>query len=570
MVTDPNNPNNQAPGQPNPIGMGQTPPANPANPAQPKGSGRFTNLQKYVTANQGAGQQIGQRIGSQVTNQSNQVREGIAQAKTGFQSQVDKDQERIGQAGSLVTQAVTDPNAIAADQAKLSQFQQVRDAQTANINQLTLEQQQNQANQANQMAQNTNTEQGRFQLLKGAFANPRYTTGLGRLDQLFLQSSPALGNLQQQSKAVTQGLGGEIQGAQQYSQQQLAARDQAAKAAQSNLMSSIGSEDDPSTPDVDESQGAFGGLSKDMFGRIKTEQGKLDTTYNDILSRFDAVPNAGPAGVEGKMQGADQLGTHKAKSVQEVFQNLTAEQQGMLGLNKDMVLGNMSPDEFKSYLRKRDLGNNERARFFNQGEYDKYNAYAGLMGKNTAQTLSQDEKQLLGKGLGETSLIAGPQFQQQIKANEAGLWSGGYLNDMNDLMNGYDRAQAGGEIKNEVQLNPINDFLQSQGVGSGNGLGAAFTADDAAIRKAITNSFIGKNGLNTEMAIQQNPAAQAQIDNILSQAKGVRDKATVDWRSGQLIDRAKNAGMSQTLGGRDLSAKELYQRYQDFKSKGII
>lgn len=572
-VVPPNDPNQPNPNQPqsNGIGMGQT----PANPAQPKGSGRFTNLQKYVSANQGAGEKIGNRIGSQVEGQAGQVRQGIQQAKTGFQQQIDPEKQRIAGAEALTQEALGNTQQFVNDPTKFNQFQQLRNAQTAQINPLELQQQQLQAQKAQQMAANANTEQGRFQLLKGAFANPRYTTGLGRLDQLFLQSSPALKQLQQQSKATTQGLGGELDATRAYSQQELAGLQDQAKVAQQGIQTAVGREDDPTTPE-DESSGAFGGLSKDLFGRLGTKQQELDTQYQNILNRFDAIPNQDPSGIMGKA--SPDAGTHKAANLAELYQNLNKDEKGLLGLNDDMLMGNMSPDEFKSYLRKKQLGNQERARFINADEYGKYQGLGKLMGVNTQQTLAEDEKALLGKGLGEYGLTAKTQLDQELQGREAGLWGGGYLNDMPGVIQGYqnmknlanvpfdvNNASQYADMPAEVYMPAVQKFLADRGIdpNARDPYGRQIDLGQLGSIAQASSRMQGYDVNNPELIAQMDQKYATDFGNTL------RDTQK-SWREGQIKDRARNAGMLQTLGGRELSADELYNRYQTFKNKGLI
>lgn len=170
--------------------------------APSKGSGRFTNLQNYIGANQGAGDRLAQGINGNLNRssaddkqktetQASSVREGIESAQnklntgSGYLNQIGQNNfnanditdnaDKLNEFTNFRTNQAVDPNTLktnlAGAQAQSAQYQNVL---------------QNQANQAN-------TESGRFNLLKNAFnggsaAQNPYSAGQQRLDQLFLQS----------------------------------------------------------------------------------------------------------------------------------------------------------------------------------------------------------------------------------------------------------------------------------------------------------------------------------------------------------------------------------------------
>lgn len=201
-------------------------PTTQAPAAQPKGSGRFTNLQKYLDANQGGGDKlssgIGKNIQSDIDKDKNKaqdyyssIRSGIQQgqqtAQQGSQylgqlqninqniknqTGADKFGDRTGSLG--INEFVNNPN--------FTDYQNMQAGRGINENALALNQQQltqsagGYLNTAQQAAQNLATESGRFNLLKNAFGgnvNPQYSVGQQRLDQLFL-SNEGLNPLQQQ------------------------------------------------------------------------------------------------------------------------------------------------------------------------------------------------------------------------------------------------------------------------------------------------------------------------------------------------------------------------------------
>lgn len=225
--TNPNDPNQQQgpSSQPSATGMGQSTPQAPGaapmqsqRAQQPKGSGRFTNIQKYLQANQGAGQRlaggIGRKIEANINPQAQQaqaqaqnVREGIQSAQ-GTLQQGQQLQQQVGQQDFDVV-------GFAAQQPNVQQFTQFRTGQAIDENALRQQAQANQmqAMQAQQAAQGfgsqLGTEGGRAELLRQTFSPTRnYSMGQQRLDNLFLsRSAPEIENIQRGLQRTSQDLG---------------------------------------------------------------------------------------------------------------------------------------------------------------------------------------------------------------------------------------------------------------------------------------------------------------------------------------------------------------------------
>jgi len=186
-----------------------------ASPRQRKGSGRFTNLQKYIQANQTGGQRIAGTIGQNISQDINaermqseenlgRIREGIQQAQNVAQqgSQFLGDLRGIGrniQAGTGADQFNNRPQDFGIQQftqdPNFGQFQNIQAGRGINENLLQNKQMdltnsgQRFLGESQDALQRLGTEGGRFGLLKQTFggaAQPQYTTGQQRLDQLFL------------------------------------------------------------------------------------------------------------------------------------------------------------------------------------------------------------------------------------------------------------------------------------------------------------------------------------------------------------------------------------------------
>lgn len=263
----------------------------PAQAVQPKpqGSGRFTNLQKYLGANQQAGDKLAGGIRKKGDEYIGSVREGIDSAQ-GVQQGIQGERSRIGQAGQLA-QGIQD-DAINVAQNNLQDVTQLRLGQNQ-ANQL-----QGQGTQAiqtlssgisplDQFGQNLGNESGRFQVLQDTFGGsykPNYNMGQRRLDQLFLQAAPddqlnqlqtdigstvgqANQSLSALGKDLNTGIGDIRYGAQN---------------AQRDILGAIGSFD----PDQ---RGAFGSLYQDLG----TEQGVRKTELQSNVDKARAQLGTG-------------------------------------------------------------------------------------------------------------------------------------------------------------------------------------------------------------------------------------------------------------------------------------
>lgn len=180
---------------------------------QTPGSGRFTNLQKYIGANQGAGQQLQQRIGSNVEKGVEKTEKQATSQASQIADQVNKANTSLGKADTFKQQIQQDPTQLTQNQANADEVKKLMANQNIGSTVGSQAQQaQDQLNaQANAQAQNIQqlgSEQGRFNLLKNTIKTPNYSTGQQKLDQLFMQAQGgrALDQQQQQLQQNLQAL----------------------------------------------------------------------------------------------------------------------------------------------------------------------------------------------------------------------------------------------------------------------------------------------------------------------------------------------------------------------------
>ncbi len=186
---------------------------------QQAGSGRFTNLSKYMSANQGAGERIGSQIQGQVnrnvdtktsniSEQNQKVRQGIDQGRAQlnqgnqFNEQLGNINKGLSSFNNMEDRAGFDAaNQQAQQFAQAPNFNQFQNIQAGQgVDEDMLNQGQGQAQVAGQdlskftgdNISRIGTEQGRYELLKNRFApaGRSYAAGNARLDQALLQNAP--------------------------------------------------------------------------------------------------------------------------------------------------------------------------------------------------------------------------------------------------------------------------------------------------------------------------------------------------------------------------------------------
>lgn len=331
----------------------------------PKGSGRFVNLQKYLGANQGAGQRLAGQIGENVGRQTQDVGKAVEDAQ-GVKGQIDSERNRIAQAGNFASQVAADPTKIAADQNQLAQFTQLRTGQTGLGDIQTQAQQkfgaaQSQLGNLQNLANMTGSEAGRFQLLSQALGRPSYNTGQQRLDQLMLQAEGGntLGQLQRSTAEQALASQKAFDQAQSGVQESLGQTSEQAKAAQAQIMAALGGIDNPATQE-NEAAGAFGNLQSDLQAR---KQKFIDQNTGQQMDISRALAKAG------------------AK------ETINPDVAKMLGLQAGQNLYNV---DFASLVNPSfNAGNVTEQNIANQGDLSRYEALAKLAGTDPSYLNAQ-------------------------------------------------------------------------------------------------------------------------------------------------------------------------------------
>jgi len=295
--------------------------AAPPAARRPTGAGRATNLQRYIQANIGAGQELAGGLRSDIEQRAEQARAGIGETRTRFEQAASPLKRELGEEGQqAIETAFKDPQQLLQQQQQLEQFQRLRDVgaqqQIGQLGVGTQELQRQQQGVARSVEQ-AGTEAGRFQLLQGAFGQPSYSRGQRRLDQLLLQAAPgATRGLQGQLRGTAQQLGQEVSGL----GEELGARQQALQNLAQQRSQDI--------------QQLFAGGREEGLEAELGQRGFQDIEQ-DVQARLAQMEQQAP-------EIAESLRTGLGRGA------LSQEQLGELGLESGMQLWDIDPSTFIS------------------------------------------------------------------------------------------------------------------------------------------------------------------------------------------------------------------------------
>lgn len=361
-------------------------------------SGKFTNVQSFLGANQGAGNRMATNVSSNVSDKAASIRQGVQQAQTNFQQQATPEQQRLQQGQTLVSNAMNNAQEFVKDPNQLQQFSQLRQGQVAQLQnpQDALAQQQQQAQELQKTVQSGNTEEGRFGLLKQAFQGPTYGKGAQRLDQLLLErdtQAPGQNMLQQKLQAAYGNVDKDVSNELTGEQQQIKSIQDLAKQRQDEINQGLG--------DIDKG-GLIGGLASDLNKRIQAQNALYSKdSVGDLQSRLAAIS-------AGKDKYTDASGQEKDVS-------LTQDELDRMGLKADQSIYNTNVSD---YLNNAAIGRQfSKEEVANQDDYSKYNALQQLAGRDIG-LLGQKSTIAAPSLLNSSDLVASAQAAKQKQDDE--------------------------------------------------------------------------------------------------------------------------------------------------------
>jgi hypothetical protein len=277
-------------------------------------SGRFTNIQNIISANQGAGQRLAQATTSGVGRVVNQAGQEVDKFGSEIGSKINEEKSRINTGKdeiASVIQAARAPTS-GADQFSMlndqNKFNQLRQVVTGQSNVADINQQlQNRFSgastaltQAQQEANQLATERGRFNLLRKTIANPLYSRGMSTLDNV-LMSTEGGKTLNQAFQANTTNIGARGQQLNTQADQfgnELKATGELAANVSKDLMSQLAEGDKAIEKEIRDYEQfaddrrkkvseALNLIRSEQFDKITSEQAKLLGLNNLNVNLFD-------------------------------------------------------------------------------------------------------------------------------------------------------------------------------------------------------------------------------------------------------------------------------------------
>lgn len=178
---------------------------------EPKGSGMFTNIRKYIEANKPAAQNITGAVQKNIQSQTGSVAQQIQKQQDEFKQRIAANQSRIQDASQFGQQAIQQAGSGQLTDEDIQRFRNVATGQNTGIEDVTPQsfaQQDARAQALSGLVRQAQTGQGREELLRRTFGqNQQYTRGQRALDALILQGDQQAGQqLARTAQEATSGL----------------------------------------------------------------------------------------------------------------------------------------------------------------------------------------------------------------------------------------------------------------------------------------------------------------------------------------------------------------------------
>ena len=484
---------NIKPAQPNVVQQGSfisNPQTQQSPNQQNQGSGQFTNIQKIVNANKQAGEQIGQAVSGQVQKNVQGQQKAQEQAFKAAGSGLTDAQNALttGQGYyNTLKQGIQQATSLAQDPNKLLDVTKFRTG--AGVDEQALGSQVSQAQQqtdllkqqAEAQKQAAQTQSGRFNLIKQAFARPSYTSGQQQLDStLFGTSGKAgIGKVQDVAKTIdTQAAAKQIETQKQ--------NEAFAKAAQ-------------------QEQDLMKGITSTTTGYVSDEQKRLSDEIGKFNAARDAKQNEMRTGLNRVLRPNDPNAVGTQDVISDEVWNALGLQEGQNVYN---VLDNMTPEQIVKFNQLRAQNIQDVAK---QEDVDRMKALQALKQSTLGEgnTLQQNYQNILEKA-GDM----GSDFEQITGENSVA-----------NLVKKADERYKN-EILNEVLRGHAEQGYTSGTLGDLMGGGGTVVADKSLSLKDILAgidpraSTTDQQGTKTGMTIGATVSPGNLIGNLLSGANG--------------------------------------------------
>lgn len=253
----------------------------PSNKGGAKASGSYTNLNQYLDANKDNASQLGAGVANHITGQGDAARTGIQNTEADFNQLADKGtiqglDKAPEESTNIVKQARTAGNL---NQAQTSRFGEIANAQYKGPQDLTGSSLYGDTSQKYQKAQDARAaagnEEGRFSLLKDAYARPTYSQGQQKLDNLILTGNNQAKDAVSNAASSLSDLEGKWTGAQTNAANLASQRTAASEAAKAGARQGLITNRNERSSEVDADLAAKQAAWANEYNQ-----------YNDLLSNY--------------------------------------------------------------------------------------------------------------------------------------------------------------------------------------------------------------------------------------------------------------------------------------------
>lgn len=483
------------------------------------------NIQQYLQANQGAGQQLSQGIQNNVQSQAQGLNQQLSSyqnqlsqqynplqqnldsnAQTTTQSAFQNPQQLLDAYNASKTQSTNTPLTDSQQQAA-NQYQQFQQLATGGYGQNIQDygnagtqygyNLQNQLSGIQQSAQNANTEMGRNQLLQNAVGQPNYNIGQQSLDSLFLQAQPGVANqLQQNLGNISQQAGQNVSGFQSDVQSKL------------NALQGLSSQDQQQI--------------QNLFTNGNANNTGLNQITSNVQNEVQAALAAQPGVVQGFQQAAQAGPTYNTANGQQALGQFTSAQLQQLGLNPDLNAWGVNLGQYMSSTPLSGLSTaGQNTAIAGSDEFNRYNALNQLLGGAT------------GTGTAQQSIFGTNTQQSATPYNPVTFDTTGFNNAVAQQQKALTGADFTSEINQQFMPAAISHFYGDQSSNIEGNIAAALKAgvnpntlyndlSNSKYQSALGNSLsseVSANGLNsgfTGMGTQSYSNALSGLKNWLT------------------------------------------------------
>jgi len=473
------NPVNVSGGPSTAIGQGATPQTQKQpDSSKSKGSGMFTNVQKYAKANQNASQNLSGAVQKNVQQQVKGVNEQLQQQQKTYQQRVAEQRARAQQAQTFAQEQLQAASTTgqAAEAEDVRRFQNLQSGQERydNAGQLGAAQQDLAAQQLARkaaVAERASTTSG---LLRDTFGNNRYTRGQQSLDSLILGTDKnARKDLTQSVQDTSQGLTQNVRDARQQALAQAANLSQDQRQFQDNLGQQLSGAREQVQTEVTQSlaekqqamQGQIDSM-KNAFdtGQITQEQFQAFTTPEALEQAANKMEDMKQEMIY-RLGGDDTMDFLGDQGLQDKYGDITREELRQARYGAPLTAKrNESVDRWLQRIQRaqdnREFGNStsEITQSFGPAAVARKLLQAGIINKGQVQQALQRAQATEDQGL-RVDNFEGQTFTQRRQSNElAKLIKGLDRFDSSYLTN----AIQGDLAKRGASSSLFNEFVQTQ------------------------------------------------------------------------------------------------------------